>query len=94
MGGYHGSELPLLFGTHMQFRGNSTPFEYAASHHLQDLYLAFIQDTVKGLEAVGWPTYEAPGGEVLQWLDMSNQTLGHVRTLTDIEQTCQSMGLA
>lgn len=94
MGAYHGSELPLVFGTHMQFRGNSTPFEYAASHHLQDLYLAFIQDPVNGLDAVGWPAYKAPGGDVFQWLDMSNNTLGHLRSLTEIEQNCKSMGLA
>lgn len=93
MGAYHESELPMLFGTHMNFRGNSTPFEYAVSHTLQDAYLAFVTDPVDGLNSIGWPAYEGPGGSVMQWADMSNLTLAHLTTVTDIEQGCESKGL-
>lgn len=93
MGAYHESELPMLFGTHMDFRGNSTPFQYALSHVMQDTYVTFISDPVHGLDAAGWPAYEGLGGEVLQWGDMSNLTLAHLTTVTSIEQECQSMGL-
>lgn len=93
MGAYHESELPMLFGTHMNFRGNSTPFEYDLSHVMQDAYVAFVTDPVNGLNEIGWPAYEGLGGEVLQWGDMSNQTLAHLTTVTSIEEGCQSRGL-
>jgi len=35
MGAYHSSELPLLFGTHYEFRGNSTEYEYQVSHFME-----------------------------------------------------------
>jgi len=35
MGAYHSSELPLLFGTHDEFRGPSTPFEYQVSYTME-----------------------------------------------------------
>lgn len=93
MGAYHESELPMLFGTHMLFRGNSTPFEYAVSHAMQDAYLAFVTDPVNGLEATGWPAYDKAGGSVMRWADMSNLTLARLTNVADIEQECQSMGL-
>lgn len=93
MGAYHESELPMLFGTHMLFRGNSTPFEYAVSHIMQDAYVAFVTDPVSGLDAIGWPAYEQAGGSVMQWADMSNLTLAHLTTVTNIEQECQNTGL-
>ncbi|KAJ0109029.1 hypothetical protein J7T55_002221 [Diaporthe amygdali] len=93
MGAYHESELPMLFGTHMDFRGNSTPFEYAVSHTLQDAYVAFVADPVNGLNSIGWPAYEGPGGTVMQWADMSNLTLAHLTTVTEIEEGCQNKGL-
>ncbi|OMP84398.1 Para-nitrobenzyl esterase [Diplodia seriata] len=44
MGAFHCSELPLVFGTHSNYRGNSTPFEYAVSERMQDLWLEFAKD--------------------------------------------------
>lgn len=64
-GAYHSSELPLIFGTHSLFRGESTPFEYAVSYRYQDLYLAFANDPANGLAAQGWPAYK-PNGSVLK----------------------------
>ncbi|POS69334.1 carboxylesterase [Diaporthe helianthi] len=98
MEAYHESELPmLLFGTHMNFRGNSTPFEYAVSHALQDAYLAFVTDPVGGLDLIGWPAYGGRGGSVMRWADMSNLTvpryIAHLTTVDEIEQGCESKGL-
>lgn len=93
MGAYHESELPLLFGTHADFRGASTEFEYELSHAMQDAYVAFVTDPENGLSALGWPAYQGLGGDVMQWGDMSNKTLAHLTTLTAIEQGCQSRGL-
>ena len=65
VGAYHCAELPLIFGTHSNFRGESTPFEYAVSYRYQDLYLAFANDPINGLASRGWPAYE-PNGSVLK----------------------------
>lgn len=93
IGPWHQSELPLIFGTHMEFRGNSTPFEYALSATYQDVYLAFLEDPINGLDNWGWPKYEGLGGDVMQFGDMSNLTLAHLTTVSTIEQGCQERGL-
>ncbi|CAN8096936.1 unnamed protein product [Discula destructiva] len=92
-GAYHGSNLPLVFGTHMDFRGNSTPFEYELSHTIQDAYLAFVKDPNSGLDALGWKSYQGLGGEVMQFGDMSNMTLSHRTTLTSTEEDCRTRDL-
>ena len=61
LGAYHSSELPLLMGTHPNFRGNSPPFEYATSHAFQDAYLEFARDPVNGLSSVNWKPYQSLG---------------------------------
>lgn len=94
MGAFHGSELPLIFGTHGDYRGNSTAFEYASSHAMQDAYLAFISDPVNGLASVGWPAYEKAGGLIRQFADMTNYTAAHDTTLVGIETECGALGLA
>ncbi|KAK2017356.1 carboxylesterase [Colletotrichum eremochloae] len=91
MGAYHGSELPLIFGTHADFRGNSTPFEYELSHTMMDAYAAFIKDPAAGLEAIGWPAYTADGRLVRSYGE-NNVTVG-VRTLSAIEEKCADLGL-
>lgn len=61
MGAYHGAELPILMGTHPNFRGNSTPEEYATSHAFQDAYVAFASDPENGLAGQHWKPYEVLG---------------------------------
>ncbi|KAK8138851.1 hypothetical protein PG984_002231 [Apiospora sp. TS-2023a] len=61
MGAWHGSDLPLAFGTHADFRGNSTALEIETSHAIQDAYVAFVKDPVNGLNEMGWAAYTAPG---------------------------------
>ncbi|KAK5015305.1 hypothetical protein LTR60_002937 [Cryomyces antarcticus] len=58
MGAYHSAELPMLMGTHPNFRGPSTPLEYATSAAMQDAWVAFAADPVNGLAAQNWPVYE------------------------------------
>ncbi|KAK8081856.1 chlorogenic acid esterase precursor [Apiospora saccharicola] len=60
MGAWHGSDLPLAFGTHADFRGNSTALEIETSHAIQDAYVAFVKDPVNGLNEMGWAAYTAP----------------------------------
>lgn len=61
MGAYHSSELPLLMGTHADFRGESTALEYATSAAFQDAYVAFAADPVNGLGGQGWGVYAKLG---------------------------------
>ncbi|KAJ0123752.1 hypothetical protein J7T55_012221 [Diaporthe amygdali] len=63
MGAYHGSESPILMGTHPNFRGNSTPEEYATSHAFQDAYVAFASDPENGLAGQGWKQYTTLGSD-------------------------------
>jgi cholinesterase len=51
----------MLMGTHPNFRGNSTPFEYATSHAMQDAWVAFAKDGTQGLESTGWSEYDTIG---------------------------------
>jgi hypothetical protein len=60
------AELPLLFGTHGDFRGESTVFEKELSAEMQDLWVAFAKNGAKGVEALGWPEYGV-NGTVLQF---------------------------
>ncbi|KAJ5717924.1 hypothetical protein N7488_003570 [Penicillium malachiteum] len=62
-GAFHGSELPLLFGTYGDYRGPPTAFETEVSDTMQDLWLAFARDGAKGVEELGWKS-SADGDEV------------------------------
>ncbi|KAL2813067.1 Alpha/Beta hydrolase protein [Aspergillus cavernicola] len=47
-GAYHSAELPLLFGTHSQYGGPSTPFEWEVSYAMEALWLSFAEDPTRG----------------------------------------------
>lgn len=61
-GAYHSAELPLLFG--MLDLGIAEPekWELKAARYMQDTWMAFVKDPVKGLQKRGWPLYD-PAGE-------------------------------
>lgn len=61
LGAFHSAELPMLFGTHPNFRGESTELEYETSHAMQDAWVAFAREGVRGLQGEGWKEYEAVG---------------------------------
>ncbi|PQE07358.1 chlorogenic acid esterase precursor protein [Rutstroemia sp. NJR-2017a WRK4] len=65
-GAYHSSELPLLFGTHYEYRANSTPFEYSVSKALQALWLSFAENPGRGPVRLALGGAEGnPGNETL-----------------------------
>jgi len=84
-GAYHSSELPLIFGTSGIAHSPSTDFETALSHQMQDLYLAFISDPLKGLPAQGWNAYE-PGGTAVEF--GKDGTLVGSIALSELESVC------
>tara|TARA_R110002060_G_scaffold60937_3_gene70518 strand:+ start:72 stop:476 length:405 start_codon:yes stop_codon:yes gene_type:complete len=84
-GAYHSSELPLIFGTHDIAYSESTPFEFAVSHRMQDLWLAFMKDPVNGLPSQGWEAY-SPGGNAIEfaWDNQVTQTI----LLSEFDELC------
>lgn len=58
LGAWHGSELPMLFGTHPLYRGNSTAFEYATSAAMQDAWVALVAGGPAAMDAQNWPVYQ------------------------------------
>jgi len=65
LGAYHSSELPLLFGTHGNYRGPSTKYEVDVSEAMQDAWHAFANDPSQGLIAQKWPQF-TPGHELMR----------------------------
>ncbi|KAJ4247847.1 hypothetical protein NW762_013056 [Fusarium torreyae] len=63
IGATHSAELPLLFGTHYEYRGNSTEYEWQVAEGMQSLWLSFAQNPKKNPhdgKGVTWPLYK-PG---------------------------------
>ncbi|KAJ9635538.1 hypothetical protein H2199_008541 [Coniosporium tulheliwenetii] len=89
MGAYHSAELPLLFGTHPNYRGNSTPFEYAVSAAMQDAWQAFARDPNGGLATQDWPAYTGPGGAVR--IFGADGTVAQTRDLSVLEAMCNGV---
>jgi carboxylesterase type B len=87
LGAYHSSELPLIMGTHPDFRGPSTPLEYATSHAFQDADLAFARDPVNGLATVNWKPYKHLGDhsvrEIGYGVPLQDMSLTHEESLCD-----------
>lgn len=65
MGAYHQAELPLLFGTHGNYRGLSTKHEIAVSEGMQNAWRAFANDPKHGLVGQQWPQF-TPNREILR----------------------------
>ena len=58
LGAYHGSELPLIFGTDGEFRGPSTKEENETSAIMENTLAAFASGGAAGIEKTGWPRCE------------------------------------
>ncbi|KAI6771474.1 hypothetical protein HG531_009099 [Fusarium graminearum] len=61
IGATHSAELPLIFGTHYEYRGNSTEYEWQVADGMQSLWLSFAKNPTKnGIKGDGvtWPLYK------------------------------------
>jgi carboxylesterase type B len=67
MGAWHNSELPLLFGTHSNYRGSSTTLENETSIAMQDAWVSFVGGGVQGLVTEEWPLYETELGSLREF---------------------------
>jgi acetylcholinesterase len=64
LGAYHSAELPLIFGTSADFRGEDTRLEKQTSLAMQRAWGAFARDPENGLERTGWRDSSEQGAEV------------------------------
>lgn len=88
MGAYHSSELPLLFGTHGNFRGASTQYQNAVSEAMQDAWRAFADDPWGGLEKLDWPQYH-DGQEVVRLFGYEGEVaVNRLSALKELEMQC------
>ncbi|KAK4142476.1 acetylcholinesterase [Dichotomopilus funicola] len=69
LGGMHSSEIPLVFGTHFEFRGNSTEFEWQTSYAMEAYWVSFAANSSAApVDHLGqpWPEYStADDGQVV-----------------------------
>jgi cholinesterase len=86
MGAYHSSELPLLMGTHPNFRGPSSRLEYATSYAMQDAWVAFAKDPQNGLTEQDWKPYPQLGMAVVREFG-AGQPAGDV-SIAKVEALC------
>ncbi|PVI04941.1 alpha/beta-hydrolase [Periconia macrospinosa] len=68
-GAFHGSDIPLVFGTYEKVKGlgESTELEIETSRVMQDHILAFVKDPVNGPKALGWEPTPSQGGKVARF---------------------------
>lgn len=53
VGVYHGSEVPLVFGTYP--RVNATGFEISLSKYMQTAWVTFAKNPIEGPAGSSWP---------------------------------------
>lgn len=82
----------MLFGTHPNFRGESTELEYETSHAMQDAWIAFAKDDTKGLDATGWSEYETIGDSNVR--EFGDGVVVKDVSIAELEGKCNGAALA
>lgn len=88
VGSFHFAEIPLVTGTHPNYRGDSTAFEYKLGETMQDLWLAFAKDPSGGLSSKGWPELTTNGSLLALGV---NNVLRQVRKIDIVDAVCASL---
>jgi len=65
MGAYHGSELPMLFGTYGLYRGASTDLEGQTSSNMQHTWREFTRTGGFGAGVLGWDPWDGTYREMV-----------------------------
>ncbi|KAH8906882.1 acetylcholinesterase [Coniochaeta sp. PMI_546] len=89
MGAWHGSELPLVFGTHGMYRGESTELEEMTSSAMQDAWVEFVATAGTTMSFEGWAsTEEADGGRVVEF---GNGIPARMVDTKEMDESCSAM---
>lgn len=89
-GAYHGSEVPVLFGTVDQSAIANTREEDAVGRYMRGAFVAFAKDPARGLlryDGGGWPRYE-PDKETLVRIGYENRTGANLGVGTMYDDGC------
>lgn len=90
LGSWHSTELPLLFGTHSDYRGNSTLLEYETSFAMQDSWVSFAENASSPrLGRDKWLPFRDPRSGVVAAF-RSAVVIG-IENVRDIELQCGDM---
>ncbi|KAK3391254.1 Alpha/Beta hydrolase protein [Podospora didyma] len=89
LAGMHSSDIPLVFGTHADFRGNSTEFEYQTSYAMESFWVSFASDSSKPPEnhlGQVWPKFTATNGQVMIFGNSTGLGPSYVDSVTVADQ--------
>ncbi|KAK6069852.1 chlorogenic acid esterase precursor [Seiridium cupressi] len=86
MGTWHNSELPLLFGTHSNYRGPSTALENATSIAMQDAWLSLVSGGEAATLGQGWPLYNVNSGSLMR--EFGRDVAAQTTNFEDWESLC------
>jgi carboxylesterase type B len=71
---FHGSEIPLIFGTYNHSGLVPTHREIFLSKFIQTAWVSFARDPAQGLVDLGWPRYSSTGAGYVQIGNAKNLT--------------------
>lgn len=95
LGAYHGSDIPISFGTYglLDHIANTTSFQVAVSRSMQDHILAFVEDPYHGPQkTMGWLPLvvgDPHGGDLIRF-GANNEVTQHVDGI-EIDGVCQGL---
>ncbi|KAF2794696.1 alpha/beta-hydrolase [Melanomma pulvis-pyrius CBS 109.77] len=95
LGAYHGSDIPMNFGTYdlVKGLGNATAFEVQVSRAMQAHILAFANDPYHGPQKIGWKPLNASdphGGELIRF-GADGKVVQYVEGI-QVDGVCQGVG--
>ncbi|KAJ9165280.1 Carboxylic ester hydrolase [Coniochaeta hoffmannii] len=87
LGAWHGSELPLVFGTDGLYRGESSELERITSWAMQDIWVEFVATAGRNISVVGWERgKQVDGGPVVEF---GNGVPARVIDTREMEGRCE-----
>ena len=81
LGGMHSSDIPLVFGTHYQFRGPSTELEWQTSFAMEDFWVSFAANSSadpRDHRGLTWPKYTPATGQMINFGNATGPSASYV----------------
>ncbi|KAM7191212.1 acetylcholinesterase [Naviculisporaceae sp. PSN 640] len=91
LGGMHSSDIPLVFGTHAQFRGNSTELEWQTSYAMQEFWVSFASnpsaDPRGKFLGQTWPQFKSgPDGKVMVFGNATGESPSYIAPVSTADK--------
>ncbi|KAK4150340.1 acetylcholinesterase [Chaetomidium leptoderma] len=81
LGGMHSSDIPIVFGTHAQFRGNSTELEWQTSYAMEAFWVSFAANPSAGPRdhnGQTWPKYTESSRQIVVFGNATGPSASYV----------------